>query len=513
MGASTDSSQSALCPAGEAGYGQRAGGTCVGSDRSGVKRVGVGRSGSTVHQRPDGAGGVAGLWAVLAWTRRQSQQTLADETPSSDAKPTQTSLILADQSVADESLALTAAMAVANAAPQPTALPTVGAPDQATGAVSQPAGATPAASVQAIFSLVERDTRQGPFPSNWFTVHDADQNTGLRVDLPLPDPAVRPSDYADISVINTLDGFNITPRFSIPFNGEIDLDTVNSDTVFLQKLGSTLPNNEGPGNARVGINQIVWDAATTTLHFTADEVLDQHTRYVLVVTTGVKDKSDKSIGSKAFKRFLDDQNFGQTGDPRLKDYHTELLDALAAVQKSGVKTNDVVVASVFTTRSVTTELEKIHEQIQAAPAPTVSDLQTFQLDSVTDITLRVQTSTTGPLGQPVLYHQPAQEHARGDRDSSLRHVRFPRLPQRPERDPGDEDEDRRTGSTRVKTRSPSICTCLRELRRRADGPSPSSATARRGTRTTQHRPRSQQPSPRRGLRPSPSTAPGMVAAR
>ena len=340
------------------------------------------------------------LWAVLAWTRRQSQQTLADETPSSDAKPTQTSLILADQSVADEALALTAAMAVANAAPQPTALPTVGAPDQATGAVSQPAGATPAASVQAIFSLVERDTRQGPFPSNWFTVHDADQNTGLRVDLPLPDPAVRPSDYADISVINTLDGFNITPRISIPFNGEIDLDTVNSDTVFLQKLGSTLPNN-GPGNARVGINQIVWDAATTTLHFTANEVLDQHTRYVLVVTTGVKDKSDKSIGSKAFKRFLDDQNFGQTGDPRLKDYHTELLDALAAVQKSGVKTNDVVVASVFTTRSVTTELEKIHEQIQAAPAPTVSDLQTFQLDSVTDITLRVQTSTTGPLGQPV----------------------------------------------------------------------------------------------------------------
>ena len=340
------------------------------------------------------------LWAVCAWCRRQSQQTLADETPSIDAKPTQTSLILADQSVAGEALALTAAMAVANAAPQPTALPTVGAPDQATGAVSQPAGATPAASVQAIFSLVERDTRQGPFPSNRFTVGDADQNTGLRVDLPLPDPAVRPSDYADISVINTLDGFNITPRISIPFNGEIDLETVNSDTVFLQKLGSTLPNN-GPGNARVGINQIVWDAATTTLHFTADEVLDQHTRYVLVVTTGVKDKNDNPIGSKAFKRFLDDQNFGQTGDPRLKDYHTELLDALAAVQKSGVKTNDVVVASVFTTRSVTTELEKIHEQIQAAPAPTVSDLQTFQLDSVTDITFGTQTTTAGNLAQPV----------------------------------------------------------------------------------------------------------------
>jgi hypothetical protein len=42
-------------------------------------------------------------------------------------------------------------------------------------------------------------------------------------DLPLPDPAVGPSDYADITVINTLDGFNITPRISILFTGEIDL--------------------------------------------------------------------------------------------------------------------------------------------------------------------------------------------------------------------------------------------------------------------------------------------------
>ena len=222
----------------------------------------------------------------------------------------------------------------------------------------------------------------------------------LDCELICPCPIRLCSDYADISVINTLDGFNITPRISIPFNGEIDLKTVNSDTVFLQKLGSTLPNN-GPGNARVGINQIVWDAATTTLHFTANDVLDQHTRYVLVVTTGVKDKNGNPIGSKAFKRFLDDQNFGQTGDPRLKDYHKELLDALAAVQKSGVKTKDVVVASVFTTRSVTTELEKIHEQIQAAPAPTVSDLQTFALDSVTDITFRTQTTTAGNLAQPV----------------------------------------------------------------------------------------------------------------
>jgi dienelactone hydrolase len=254
--------------------------------------------------------------------------------------------------------------------------------------------------VQVVFNLAERDKTQSPFPSNIFTVGDADQNTGLRVNLPLPDPVVRPSDYADINVINTLDGFNITPRISIPFTGEIDLSTVNSDTIFVQKLGSTLPN-KGPGADRVGINQIVWDAATTTLHVTANDTLDQHTRYVLVVTTGVKDKNGNPIGSTAFDRFRHGLNFGQTGDPRVKDYRKELLNALAAVQESGTQAQDVVVASVFTTRSVTTELEKIRDQIYAAPQPAVFDLQTFQLDSLTDISLRVQTSTAPGFAAPV----------------------------------------------------------------------------------------------------------------
>src|SRR5262249_19127123 len=76
----------------------------------------------------------------------------------------------------------------------------------------------------------------GPFPSDRFTVADASQLTNRRVDLPLPDAASRPSDYADLGVINTLDGFNLQPRLSIPFSGPIDVTTVNSGTVFLIKL-------------------------------------------------------------------------------------------------------------------------------------------------------------------------------------------------------------------------------------------------------------------------------------
>jgi hypothetical protein len=52
------------------------------------------------------------------------------------------------------------------------------------------------------------------------------------MNLPKPDCAVRPSDCADIDVINTLDGFNLQPRLSIPFSGDIDVSTVSSQTVF-----------------------------------------------------------------------------------------------------------------------------------------------------------------------------------------------------------------------------------------------------------------------------------------
>src|SRR4029453_19445804 len=77
-----------------------------------------------------------------------------------------------------------------------------------------------APSVKPRFDL---NSMQGaPFPTNRFTVADSAQNTALRVNLPKPDCAVRRSDCEDIDVLNTLDGFNLQPRLSIPFDGPID---------------------------------------------------------------------------------------------------------------------------------------------------------------------------------------------------------------------------------------------------------------------------------------------------
>src|SRR5437762_4686429 len=199
----------------------------------------------------------------------------------------------------------------------------------------------------AAFDLANPDT--GPFPSDRFTVADSNQLTNRRVNLPLPDAATRPSDYADVSVINTLDGFNLQPRLSVPFSGPIDVTTVNSTTVFLVKLGDTT-SPEDRGGQIVGINQTVWDVATNMLHVESDELLDQHTRYALIVTRGVHDAAGQPVeASDEFSRFRHDLNFGQSQDAALKDYRKEMLDALQATRRTGVAEKDIATASVFTT--------------------------------------------------------------------------------------------------------------------------------------------------------------------
>ncbi len=237
-----------------------------------------------------------------------------------------------------------------------------------------------------------------PFPTDLFTVADPSHNTGRRVSLAKPDCAARPSDCADIDVLNTLDGFNLQPRVSIPFSGAIDVATVNSGNVFFLSLGDALG---GGGGQVIGINQVVWDPATFTLHAESDELLDQHTRYVLIVTNGIHDTAGDPVGSSPFRQAL---NFGQTHDAALKAYRKSLLDAIEA---SGVDPESVVVASVFTTQSATAVLEKIRDGLKAmTPTPATFLLgpggsrTVFPLLSpsgLTTITFNRQTSTTGAL--------------------------------------------------------------------------------------------------------------------
>ena len=262
----------------------------------------------------------------------------------------------------------------------------------------------PAKEAGGIHALFELDTPTGsPYPSNRFTVADLSQNTGLRVNLPKPDCLARPTDCEDLDVINTLDGFNLLPRLSIPFDGPIDLATATSESVFLVSLGSTLSGGDAEGLI-VGINRIVWDPASNTLHAESDELLDQHTRYALIATNRLRDPDGSPVeASEAFRRFRNDLNFGQTDDPGLKHYRKALLDALRAARAAGVQESDIVSASVFTTQSATAMLEKIRDQIKAAtPAPADFNLGSdgtrtvFPFDRMTGITFQQQTRVSPP---------------------------------------------------------------------------------------------------------------------
>ncbi|HEX4929274.1 MAG TPA: Ig-like domain-containing protein [Gaiellaceae bacterium] len=227
-----------------------------------------------------------------------------------------------------------------------------------------------------------------PFPSNRYTVADATQLTGVRVDLPKPNCTVRPSDCLDIDVLNTLDGFNVQPRISIPFTGAIDLASVSSSTVFLVRQ---------PDGAVTGINQVVWDPAIKTLHVESDQLLDQHTRYLLVVTNRVRDAAGDAIGTSSFLEAL---NYGHTKSPADKAYRKELIAALNHSLPAGVETEDVAVATLFSTQSVTALLEQVRSQIKASnPAPadfaigTLGERTVFPLSSVLGIQFTRQTNT------------------------------------------------------------------------------------------------------------------------
>ena len=249
-----------------------------------------------------------------------------------------------------------------------------------------------------------------PFPSNRYTVFDGTQNTLRRVNLPKPDCTVRVSDCLDIDVINTLDGFSTQPRITVPFTGAIDPATVNSGTVYLVNLGDTL-TLRGYGD-RVGINQIVWDPASNTLAFQSDELLEQHARYLLVITDGVRDTQGRKI-----KGSDDDDEHGGHGNHNDHDrsgYGNDLRDGLRSLRGHHHR---IVAASLFSTQSTSADLAKINRVIKGtAPAPVDFMIGTaggaavrtvFPLASVLGIQFNRQTGvapvfTTGFVPTPAL---------------------------------------------------------------------------------------------------------------
>ena len=186
---------------------------------------------------------------------------------------------------------------------------------------------------------------------------DHHELTGLRIHLPSPDCVVPVSECQDLEILNQLDGFNVQPRLSVPFDGPIDLSTVNSRSVFLLRLGPP----QARENSRVGIDQIVWDPVGLTLHFQSDQMLDQHTRYALIVTNDVRDSHGLRVEESGLFAAL-----RRNGASR---YGRDVRKALVESREVGFSGDRIAAASVFTTESVTVALEQIRDQLVNLPCP------------------------------------------------------------------------------------------------------------------------------------------------
>jgi len=249
-------------------------------------------------------------------------------------------------------------------------------------------------------------TTQSPFPSDFFTVLDHRQNTHLRVNLPFPNCTTNPSDCLDITLLNQLDGFNTQPRIAVPFDGAINPNTFNSSNVFLVRLGSLFDPDDGP-HPVIGINQVVWDPASFTAFAESDEHLDQHTSYLLIVTNGVTDPTGDPVeASKNFRRFRHDDDGDHDRDDHSGFYGDLLKRSLSeeVLEHLGLHHHRIVVASVFTTGSITSTLQRIEEQIDGEAAPPASftlgthgERTVFSVSSVIGILYGQQTHTSGPL--------------------------------------------------------------------------------------------------------------------
>jgi hypothetical protein len=274
-------------------------------------------------------------------------------------------------------------------------------------ALADPPKAKSKVSVQ--FDL--NDPASSPFPSDRFSVRDWSNLSSRRVNLPTPNCAVRVSDCQDIAVINTLDGFSTQPRITVPFTGAIDPASVTSDSVYLLNLGD-VQTGSGAG-ARVGINQRLWDPASNTLVFEPNELLQEHSRYLLIVTNAVLDAAGKPIKISKMDDEGKDKDKDKASEKGNKDYERELRDALRTVRGQ----DNIAAASVFTTQTTTGDLAKIMRQIKSTNPARANFLlgnsggamvrSVFNVADLTGIQFSRQTGTaptfqTGFLPTPAL---------------------------------------------------------------------------------------------------------------
>lgn len=149
------------------------------------------------------------------------------------------------------------------------------------------------------------------FPSDTLTVPDRGQATGRRVALPTQDCGA-PISCGLVQQLNQLDGFDLDPRIAVRFSGPVDPAAAAARI--------TVEQARGPG--RTGVDRVVWDPATNTLHAHPAQQLAPGTTYRIRVQGGPDNRAGRDTfttlsatdGLLDLRRQLDDGSaFARTG--------------------------------------------------------------------------------------------------------------------------------------------------------------------------------------------------------
>lgn len=134
------------------------------------------------------------------------------------------------------------------------------------------------------------------FPDDFFTVADAGQVTGLRVNFRgagVDYPACDSTNYSicdAFAMLNHLDGFDLQPRVTVPFTGAVDLATIDDGGFYITDDAGTFVS---------GMRQLVLDPAANTLAGISDKLLKEDTPYHVHVTSRIKDAGGNPISACA----------------------------------------------------------------------------------------------------------------------------------------------------------------------------------------------------------------------
>jgi uncharacterized protein (TIGR03437 family) len=235
----------------------------------------------------------------------------------------------------------------------------------------------------------------GPFPTDFLTISDATQKTGHSIHLPMPDCAAQPSACTEVSLLNQLDGFALSPRIAVNFSGAIDATTlaVGIVIVWLNNLTTDEPGL-GPTGQITAINQVIFDPATNTAYAKPNGPFDQHRRYALLVTNAVLDTNGNPVAA--------DPKFLQCVQTPSNAYCTGLQQTLSKLTTAALP-GQIVGASIFTTMSATAWLESARDLLSQVAVGFQSAGPSVKTSGLSAITLKAQVTTNPATFQTFTY--------------------------------------------------------------------------------------------------------------